>query len=166
MKKIIISTFVLIFGVVSLAFSQDASNTAAMIQNRIAYIKNNIILDGKENQAFWKVYEQYLSEEIKIMDNYRKNLAKQGIKLGPSGSNKETIDKLTDKQLSYLQDQKFELRKSLLNLETTYYKKFKAIMSPHHLQNYYDLEYKFKKDITKKKNTEITPKVNAGKKKR
>ena len=133
-----------VIGAASALFAQDA-NGKTMIQNRIAYMKEHVALTGAESQTFWKVYEEFLVAEMKVMDNYRKNLEKQGIKLGAPGTNKEIIEKLTDKQLSYLQDQKFEMRKNMLNLETTYHKKFKAILSPRHLQDLYNKEYEYKK---------------------
>lgn len=144
-------------------------NPKTMIQDRIDYMKANLLLTGSENQQLWSVYEQYLNDEMKIMNTYRKNLEKQGIKLGAPGTNKEAIEKLTDKQLTYLQDQKLEMRKNLLNLEISYHKKYKAFMTPRHLQDLYNLEYKYKKEVTKKKaesKKDTSGPVNAGKKKR
>lgn len=149
-------------------FAQEKS-PKAMVQERLAYIQKNLTLSGKENQSFWKVYEEYLNAEMKIMTSYRKNLEKQGIKLGAPGTNKEAIAKLNDKQLTYLQEQKFEMRKNILNLEATYYKKYKSILKPHTIQTLYDLEYKYKKILTdkKKETKKIEPAlVNPGKKKR
>lgn len=150
-------------------FAQE-KNPKTMIQERIAYMKANVAMSGAETQHFWPVYEEFLKAEMKTMEAYRKNLEKQGIKLGAPGTNKELIEKLNDKQLTYLQDQKFELRKSLLNLETSYHKKFKSILTPQHLQNLYNQEYLYKKNLTAKKKeakkTEPTGPVNAGKKKR
>lgn len=140
-----------------------------MVKERLNYMRTNLTLSGSENQNFWKVYEEYLNAELKAMDTYRKNLEKQGIKLGAPGTNKEIIDKLNDKQLTYLQDQKFELRKNLLNLENSYYKKYKAILSPKTIQNLYNLEYRYKKTLTSKKKEvkkEDAGPVNTGKKKR
>ena len=141
-----------------------------MVQERLAYMKTNVTLSSTETQRFWQVYEEYLNAEMKVMSTYRKNLEKQGIKLGAPGTNKEIIEKLSDKQLTYLQDQKFEMRKNLLNLEMTYHKKFKALLTPQHLQDLYNKEYAFKKSLTNKKKevkkNEPTGPVNAGKKKR
>ena len=140
-----------------------------MVKERLNYMRTNLTLSGSENQNFWKVYEEYLNAELKAMDTYRKNLERQGIKLGAPGTNKEIIDKLNDKQLTYLQDQKFELRKNLLNLENSYYKKYKAILSPKTIQNLYNLEYRYKKTLTSKKKEvkkEDAGPVNTGKKKR
>lgn len=159
---------VIAIGATSALFAQEKS-PAVMVKERLNYMRANLTLSATENQSFWKVYEEYLQAELKAMDTYRKNLEKQGIKLGIPGTNKEIIANLTDKQLSYLQDQKFELRKNLLNLETTYYKKYKTILSPRTLQNLYDTEYKYKKSLTSKKQDmkkEPAGPVNAGKKKR
>ncbi len=168
MKKLWITLIVLAISATSVLFAQE-KNPKAMIQERIAYMKANVPLTGGETQNFWKVYEEYLNAEMKAMTAYHKNLEKQGIKLGASGTNKDIIASLSDKQLTYLQDQKFELRKTLLTLETTYHKKYKTILSPQHLQKLYDQEYAFKKKMTAKKKevNKVAPgPVNGGKKKR
>jgi hypothetical protein len=57
----------------------------------------------------------------------------------------------------------------LLNLETTYYKKYKAVLTPRHLQDLYNLEYKYKKQMTQKKKEAVKEDpamINTGKKKR
>ncbi|MBR3558741.1 MAG: hypothetical protein IKN78_07720 [Bacteroidales bacterium] len=168
MKRLWITLVVIVMGATSALFAQEKS-PAVMVKERLNYMRTNLTLSGSENQNFWKVYEEYLNAELKAMDTYRKNLEKQGIKLGASGTNKEIIDKLNDKQLTYLQDQKFELRKNLLNLENSYYKKYKAILSPKTIQNFYNLEYRYKKTLTSKKKEvkkEDAGPVNTGKKKR
>lgn len=171
MKKVWI-TLIIIAVATSALFAQE-KNAKTMAQERLTYMKDNLSLSSKEAQNFWSVYEQYLNEEIKALDTYRKNLEKQGIKLGAPGTNKEIIDKLSDKQLTYLQDQKFELRKNLLNLETTYYKKYKTLLTPRHLQDLYNLEYKYKRVVTQKRkevNKDVKREnpipMNPGKKKR
>jgi len=167
MKKVWI-TLIIIAIATSALFAQE-KNPKTMAQERLTYMKENLSLSSKESQSFWTLYEQYLKDEMNALNSYRKNLEKQGIKLGSPGTNKEIIDKLTDKQLSYLQDQKFELRKTLLTLETTYYKKYKNILTPKHIQDLYNLEYKYKREMTQKKKEakkDTTGPVNTGKKKR
>ena len=168
MKKLWILLIVTALCASTSLFAQEKS-PKAMIQERLAYMQKNLTLNGKENQSFWKVYEEYLNAEMKIMTNYRKNLEKQGIKLGAPGTNKDVIAKLNDKQITYLQEQKFEMRKNILNLETSYFKKYKSILRPHTIQMLYDLEYKYKKTLTDKKKElkKVEPAlVNPGKKKR
>jgi len=150
MKRLWIVMLVMAFCATSSLYAQD-KNPKNKVQQRLTYMKEHLSLSGNESKNFWPLYEQYLNEELKTMDNYRKNLEKQGIKLGAPGTNREVIDKLSDKQLTYLHDQKFQLRKNLLDLETTYYKKFKAVLSPRHMQALYDVEYRYKKQLTKTK---------------
>ena len=168
MKKLWITLIILAVGATTALFAQE-KNSLAIMQGRYTYMKEHLNLSEKESATFWKTYAQYLKDETAIMDTYRKNLEKQGIKLGAPGTNKEAIEKLNDKQLTYLHDQKFEMRKKLLDLENTYYKKYKAILTPRHIQQLYDLEYKYKKSLTTKKKDqqkEAPNQINANKKKR
>lgn len=169
MKKIWMTIAVMALCATAALYAQE-STARAKIQQRIAYMKEHVQMSSAEAQNFWKVYEEYLVAEMKAMDAYRKNLEKQGIKLGAPGTNKEIIEQLSDKQLTYLQDQKFELRKTLLTLETTYYKKYKTILTPRHLQDLFNAEYKYKREVIAKKKEgkkeESTAPVNTGKKKR
>lgn len=170
MKKVLITLTVMALCAMTALYAQE-SNAKTMIQKRIDYMKERVQLSSKETQNFWKVYEEYLNAEMKAMETYHKNLEKQEIQLGASGTNKEVIEKLSDKQITYMQDQKFELRKNLLNLEITYYKKFKTILTPRHLQDLYNAEFQFKRQLTAKKKDAVkrddnAGPVNTGKKKR
>ena len=138
------------------------------ILDRLAYMKGHLTVDEQVSQTFWMTYKQYLTDEMAIIDNYRKNLEKQGINLGAPGTNKEMIEKLNDKQLTYLQEQKFDMRKKLLDLEYNYYKKFKSMVPPQTLQKLYNLEYKYKKTMTtqKKDDKKKEEPTNMNKKKR
>lgn len=168
MKKLSILLLIAALCASTSLFAQEKS-PKTMVQERLSYMQKYLTLSSQESQTFWKVYEEYLNAEMKVMTNYRKNLEKQGIKLGAPGTNKEIIEKLSDKQLTYLQDQKFEMRKNILTLETSYHKKFKTILKPRTLQKLYDLEYKYKKTMTEKKKEAKKDEpvfVNPGKKKR
>lgn len=161
MKKLWITLLFLAVSPTTVLFAQEKSSFNLM-QARFSYMKEHLTLSDKEGDAFWKAYSQYLKDEKAIMDTYRKGLEKQGIKLSAPGTNKEVIEKLNDKQLTYLHDQKFEMRKKILELENTYYKKYKAILTPRHIQQLYDLEYKYKKTLTSKKKemSKETPSLN------
>ena len=168
MKKLWITLTVMALCATTALYAQE-NNSKTMIQKRIEFMKLHVQLSGKETQNFWKVYEEYLNKELEAMETYRKNLEKQEIKLGAPGTNKEIIEKLSDKQIEYLQDQKFELRKTLLNLEATYYKKYKNILTPRHIQDLYNAEYQYKRALTAKKkepSKEENGSVNTGKKSR
>ena len=168
MKRLWILMIIAVFCASSNLFAQEKSSKQK-IQDRLTFMKEHLTVSERASANFWKTYEQYLNDEMAIMDTYRKNLEKQGIKLGAPGTNKEMIEKLSDKQLTYLQDQKFDMRKKMLDLEYNYYKKFKSIIPPQTIQKMYNLEYKYKKTLTTtKKESKKEPQgpVNTGKKKR
>jgi len=168
MKKLWITLIIMAVGATTALFAQEKSSFNIM-QERFAYMREHLTLGEKEGDAFWKTYSQYLKEESAIMDAYRRNLEKQGIKLGAPGTNKVIIEKLSDKQLIYMQDQKFEMRKKISDLEIGYYKKYKTILTPRQIQKLYDLEYKYKKSLTAKKKgdkKEVPANISGSKKKR
>ena len=150
--------------------AQEKPDANKIVKERMSNMKTNLKLTAAEGKVFWTAYEQFLRSEVKIQETYRSNLEKQGIRLNAPGQNKDVIAKLSDKQLLYLQDQKFELRKNMLNLETTFYKKIKGTLTPRHIQDFYNLDQKCKRcmvDKQKSCSTESqTGPVNAGKKRR
>lgn len=166
MKKLWITLLLVAVGATTL-FAQEKS-PKAKTQARLTYMKEHVTVSEKASQNFWKTYEQYLKDQMSVMETYKKNLEKQGIKIGAPGTNKEVIEKLSDKQLSYLQDQKLEMRKKMLDLEYSYHKKFKTMLTPRELQKLYDTEYQYKKTLTtaKKDPKKEVEHVNTGKKKR
>ncbi|MBQ6070576.1 MAG: hypothetical protein IJK85_02365 [Bacteroidales bacterium] len=141
-----------------------------IVKERMDNMRAKLKLSATESKTFWTAYEQYVRSEVKAFETYRNNLAKKGIKLNGPGQNKEVIDRLTDSQLTYLHDQKFELRKNLLNLESGFYKKIKGMLTPRHVHEYFNIENKYKQDMVNKKKAAAEEKptgpVNAGKKRR
>ncbi len=143
-----------------------------IVKERMDNMRSKLKLTSTtEQNGFWTAYEQYLRNEVKAFETYRNNLAKRGIKLNAPGQNKEVIAKLSDSQLTYLHDQKFELRKNLLNLESAFYKKIKGILTPRHVHDYLNIEETYKRELANKRKAAAveekpaTP-VNAGKKRR
>ncbi len=167
-------TICLIAAGLFIAQAQTKVDSEKMMKERIENMRMNLKITTQEGKTFWSAYNQFLRNEIKLHETYKQNLAKQGIRLNEPGKNKEIIAKLSDKQLTYLQDQKFELRKNILNLETSFYKKLKTILTPKHIQDFYNIDEKYKRAIVNKKQmnevekkTTIDPSsVNPGKKKR
>lgn len=154
------------------AYAQEKTDAEKMKNERIANMQLNLKLTPQEAKLFWPAYRQFLDNEIKYHEAYRLNLEKRGIRLKEHGKNKEMIDKLSDKDLSYLQDQKFELRKNMHNLQLSFYKKIKSILTPRHIQDFYNIDEKFKREMVLKKQNEAEKKsttpsqVNPGVKRR
>lgn len=156
------------------AQAQTKVDTEKMKKERMENMRTNLKLTTQEGKTFWSAYDQFLRDEIKLHETFKQNLAKQGIRLNEPGKNKEVIAKLSDKQLTYLQDQKFQLRKKMLDLETAFYKKIKTMLTPKHIQDFYNIDEKYKRAMVSKKQVEVEKKkaavdpasVNPGKKKR
>jgi len=154
------------------AYAQEKTDSEKMKKERIRNMQLNLKLTAQESKLFWSAYGQFLDNEIKYHEAYKKNLEKRGIKLKAPGKNKEVIEKLSDKDLAYLQDQKFELRKNMHNLELSFYKKLKSILTPRHIQDFYNIDEKFKREMVSKRKAEAEKKdtapnqVNGGVKKR
>ena len=150
--------------------AQDKANSKKMVQDRIENMKNNLKLNATEGKTFWAAYEQFLNNEIKCHETFNANLSKKGIRLTPGKNNSEYISTFSDAQLTYLYDQKFELRKNLLNLETNFYKKCKGILTPKHIRKMYEIDEQYKREFIKAKKAEAAKPenlpVNAGKKRR
>ena len=168
MKRLLLAICLVSIGLTSLQ-AQDKPDTDKMIKERVANMRANLKLSSTESKTFWTAYEQFLNSEIKIHEQYRLNLEKKGIKGCPGCPS--SCENLTDAQLTYMRDQRFELRRNILNLETTFYKKIKTILTPRHINDFYTIDEKFKR--TKVSQKSCPPKssssnapVNAGKKKR
>lgn len=149
MKRIFIFTMLLMAGLF-LANAQEKPDANKMVQERINNMKTNLSLSSTESKTFWSAYEQYLRSEIKYHETYRTNLEKKGIKsCCPNCDNSCTS--LTDAQITYLYDQKFELKKNLYTLESNFYKKAKTILTPKHLQEFYKIDERYKRSFVKNK---------------
>jgi len=151
MKRLFIIAAIFTFGMFA-AFAQEKPDVNKMVQTRVSYMKNNLKLSATESKAFWPAYEQFLRSEIKLHEAYRTNIEKKGIKANcpncPTCDENKSCDELTNEQITYLFDQKFELKKNMLNLETNFYKKIKAILTPKNLQEFYKKDERFKRNMT------------------
>lgn len=136
-----------------LALSQGNTDIDKLVQARMNYMKENLVLTNAESKDFWGMYEQFLRSEIKYHDTYRKNLSKKGVQ-GGCPSCTESCATLSDAQILYLYDQKFEIRKNILTLETSFYKKIKNVLTPKHLQDFYKLEERYKRNFVKNKHAQ------------
>lgn len=174
MKRILV-ILCLLAGSLSIAQAQDRPDSKKMIQDRLTNMKANLKLSANEGKVFWPAYEQFLRNEIKYHDTFRTNLSKKGIKDGMHNcASKECMENLSDAQITYLYDQRFELRKNMLTLEANFYKKIKSMLTPKHIRDFYSIDEKFKRSmVAKKKNatgnasTPIDPNaINQGKKRR
>ncbi len=144
-----------------LAQAQEKADVEKMKKDRMDNMRLNLKLTSEEAKLFWPAYGQFLNSEIKCHETYKQNLSKHGINLKEPGKNKEVIEKLSDKNLTYLQDQKFELRKNLLNLELSFHKKLKTMLTPRHVQDFYQIDEKYKRSMVSKRKSDAEKKITA-----
>lgn len=168
MKKIALVICLFAISVSSL-FAQEKPDAEKMIKERVANMRANLKLGSNEGKAFWTAYEQFLRNEMKCHETYKTNLEKKGIKSCPGCTS--SCESMTDAQLTYMRDQRFRLRQDLLNLETNFYKKLKTMLTPRQINDFYNIDEKFKRSkVTQKKcnskEVQQTSPVNGGKKKR
>lgn len=155
MKRIMLLVCLLTAGIF-FANAQEKPDPNKMAQERISYMKENLKLSTAEAKTFWAAYEQYVKAEIKYHDTYRNNLNKQGIK-GHCPKCTNNQQELTDKQITYMYDQRMELKKNLFTLESNFYKKIKGVLTPKHMQEFYRLEEKYKREVVSKKKAAAKP---------
>lgn len=141
--------FSLILLSITFAFAQDHPDASKLISNRMANMKTKLKLTTNENKVFWTAYEQFLQVEINAHETFHKNIEKQGIKLScPTCAVKEGMT-LTDKQITYLYDQKIELRKKLLDNDISFHKKMKSMLTPKHMEDVYKIDEQYKRSMIK-----------------
>lgn len=141
---------------ITISFAQEKPDANKMVQERLMNMKNKLKLDANESKVFWQSYEQYVRAEIKAHATFKTNLEKQGIKHNcPNCAGNENVE-MTDAQIKYFYDQKFELRKKLLDNDLAFHKKVKTILSPKHMQSFYKIDEQFKRNLAKKGSSDTT----------
>lgn len=151
MKRIFFIAMLLVAGIAA-SNAQDKIDGNKIVQDRVLNMKTHFHPTATEAKTFWAAYEQYLRSEVKLHETYRANIEKKGIKMNcpncPNCDEEKKCEELTDSQITYLFDQKFELKKNLLTLETNFYKKLKTMLSPKHLQEFYKIDERYKRSLS------------------
>ena len=125
----------------SLSAQDDCQSIMTIKRN---FIERNLVLSDTERQAFWDLYNPYLKEESEIFEASRALLQKNNIE-----RNKGRVDynKLNEKQLYVLMEDRINTKEQLLKLEKKLYEQLKKILSAKTLYQFYQIEGRFKADI-------------------
>jgi len=153
MKKILLALTVILCGVWAVNAQAPTNDVEKKIQSRVTYMKEHLKLTQTEAKTFWTEYEKYLRSEVNYHETFRKNLEAKKIKYDPR--NKESIENVPSDMIAYMMDQKMELKKNLNALESSFYKKIKAILSPRHLFDFYTCDEQFKRNVVSKSKTPV-----------
>jgi lipopolysaccharide export LptBFGC system permease protein LptF len=161
MKKILLTLTLVLCGVWIASAQNPTTDVEKKIQNRVAFMKEHLKLNATEAKTFWAEYEKYLRSEINYHETFRKNLESKKIKYDPR--NKESIESVSSDQITYMMDQKMELKKNLSALEASFYKKIKTILTPRHLFDFYTYDEQFKRNAIAQKSKAATPQKTTSK---
>ncbi|MBO4503637.1 MAG: hypothetical protein J5730_02350 [Bacteroidales bacterium] len=161
MKRIFLIITILLAGIVVSNAQENKIDGNKMVQERLTNMKAQFKPSATEAKTFWKAYEEFLRSEVKLHETYRSNLEKKGITVNCPNCAKcdEKCNELTDAQITYLFDQKFELKKSMFNLESSFYKKMKSTLSAKHLQEFYKMDERVKRDLISKQKSNTAAKT-------
>ena len=149
MKKILLTLTMVLCGVWIVSAQSTTTDVEKKIQNRVSYMKEHLKLNATEAKTFWAEYEKYLRSEMSYHETFRKNLESKKIKYDPR--NKESIENVPSELITYMMDQKMELKKNLNVLEANFYKKIKGILTPRHLFDFYTIDEQFKRTVVAQK---------------
>ncbi len=159
MKKIILSLTIIVCALWTVSAQSVSEDSEKNIQARITYMQEHLKLNATEAKTFWTEYENFLRTEMSYHETFKKNLDSKKIKYDPR--NKESIESVSSDQLTYMMDQKMELKKKLNTLESNFYKKIKGILTPRHLFDFYSVDEQYKRHMVSMKSKAATPKPAA-----
>lgn len=114
----------------------------AMMKVKKEYIENNFKLDDKQKDAFWKAYDEYTQAEFNAFKQGRAVMEAAGL---PNHVRPDSVQYLSDAQILAVYNSKFVTRENLLTAERNFYRAIYNCLTPKQIDEYYQLERKFKR---------------------
>ena len=105
----------------------------------MAFITNKLELTGKEAQQFWPVYNEY-QDKLEALRKTRKMEIRQ-----ESGK----LETITDQEAEQIIEAELGLRAKEVELNKTYFAKFKQVLSAKKVLKLMRAEEEFKKELIK-----------------
>ncbi len=112
------------------------------------FFKENMKLESKQNDAFWKAYYKYESAQKQAKENAKAAKEKAGITTGHC-SHGNNHAKLTADQQVAMHNIQLETRQSLLSAEQTFYKELSKNLSNEQIAQYMQLEKSYQMEMMK-----------------
>lgn len=110
------------------------------------YFRKNLTLTEKEAARFWPLFDQYLENEKKIHRSCKKAQEEKGIK---RENGKIDFSSLTDEQIRFFYENKFDVREKLLTTDKEFYNNMSSILQAKNIVKYYQIEKSFKSELSK-----------------
>ena len=163
MKKIF--TFILICVMVVAVNAQNNASASTghkcekqdcqtMMQLKRSFIEENFMLKDQQRDAFWKAYDKRETAEYQAMSEQRQKKEKVGI-TGRVGF--DSIQYLSDEQILAIYSSRVEAKEKLAQIEKTFFDELVKCLTPSQIDQYYQLERKFKHSASKKASDKKVP---------
>ncbi len=99
------------------AWAQNGERREKIEAMKVAFLTQQLDLSSREAQQFWPVYNEY-QDKLEALRQQRRKDRKAS-----------TSDALSDKDAEALLDQELAFRQQEIDLQKTYYQRFKAVLS-------------------------------------
>ena len=112
------------------------------------YLKTHFNLDEKQKEPFWAAFDAYAKAEFEAFNKSREIMREVGIDHHVTA---DSIQYLSDKQIVVLYTTRLETRRQLLEAETEFLNAISQCLSAQQLNEYYQLDRKFKRSAANHK---------------
>ncbi|MBO4481845.1 MAG: hypothetical protein J5719_04765 [Bacteroidales bacterium] len=145
MKKLILIFLLALIIVPATTWAQQPSSkeTAKVIVLKRNFFKDSLNLNVDVSNLFWNKFDVFENREAVFHEEFKNDMESHGIDL-----RKNT--KLTKEQSVYVIKKKLEMKEKILGLDQERFDAYEKILPAEDLIRYFDLDQKFKTEMTKK----------------
>ena len=139
--------------------SQDCQ---AVMKLKKEYFETNFKLDEKQKEPFWEAFDVYAKAEFEAFQKSREIMREAGIDhhVAP-----DSIQYLSDDQIMILYKTRLETRRQLMEAESQFLQSISKCLSAKQVDEYFQLERKFKRSAASHKKDTTRKAVPANKEK-
>jgi len=119
-----------------------AEMQAKIFQKKMAYFKENLMLNKSESSKFESAYEQYAQERMKLKKGYKTDIIDK-VKNGG-------VADLTEAEQKQIIDQKLELDQKLCELNRNFTLKLTHILPSEKVIRYFKMKRQFNRELMKR----------------
>lgn len=125
----------------------DKQDCQTMMQLKRNFFKDNFTLNDNQKDAFWKAYDARETAEYQAMAEQRQKKEAAGV-TGRVGF--DSIQYLSNEQIIAIYSSRFEAKEKIAQIEKTFFNELVKCLTPVQIDQYYQLERKFKHSAAKK----------------
>ena len=140
--KIICSLMTLLLLTSIATYAQDIDDEFGHLKGRekiraarVAYITQRLNLSPDESQAFWALHNEYEGKKRALKSRQDRSPA---------------LEAMSDAEVEQMIETRFEVQQDLLDLERTYYQKFRQVISSRKVALFYKADKEFRLELLKK----------------